>query len=241
MVVTAVSVVLYLGLIAVSAPDVENLYIMRPAYLAITGYLVGYLGQQRLMLEDKIRGLEAGAQREAIARSLHDNYVQALSGVNLQIGICRELMRRGRGEEASDQLADLQACVKREHDGLRTYINSLLDREAERSVPVPGDATRFSVTASFSGSHFLVEHVLQIMLEGSRNVSRHARASGAAIDATTTDFGVRITLDDDGVGFRGDAGIPWSIASRVTECDGRLEVNANGRRGAHLLIELPEA
>jgi hypothetical protein len=58
LVVTAASTALYLSLLAVSAPDTENFAIMRPAYLAITGYLVGYLGQQRLNLERHVRELE---------------------------------------------------------------------------------------------------------------------------------------------------------------------------------------
>jgi len=38
---------------------------MRPVYLGITGYLVGYLGQQRLELQEQMRQLE-GAPSSAI-------------------------------------------------------------------------------------------------------------------------------------------------------------------------------
>src|SRR5439155_1014658 len=82
-------VAVYLSLTLVSRPDGANLYTMRPVYLAITGYLVGYLGEQRLTLESRVRDLEAAAERERIARSLHDGYVQALAGVNLRLGTCR--------------------------------------------------------------------------------------------------------------------------------------------------------
>jgi len=52
LVVTAVSVTLYLAVILAFAPASETQYlVMRPAYLAITGYLVGYLGEARLNQE----------------------------------------------------------------------------------------------------------------------------------------------------------------------------------------------
>ena len=66
MLVTAVSVALYLSLILISAPGQINFYIMRPVYLGITGYLVGYLGEQRLRLESGIRDLAAGALPEIL-------------------------------------------------------------------------------------------------------------------------------------------------------------------------------
>src|SRR5262249_13596536 len=95
--VTGVSVGVYMILVVVSAPTNQVFYIlMRAAYIAITGYLIGYLGQERLNQESRICNLEANAQREQIARSLHDGYAQALAGVNLRLETCRELFRRGQ-------------------------------------------------------------------------------------------------------------------------------------------------
>src|SRR5438445_4714381 len=98
---------------------------MRPVYLAITGYLVGYLGEQRLTLESRVRDLEAAAERERIARSLHDGYVQALAGVNLRLETCRALLGRNRPQDALSEITDLQTGVAREYDAVRTYLRSL--------------------------------------------------------------------------------------------------------------------
>ena len=239
--VTAVSIAFYTVVTVVSAPDNQRFYVMRAVYLGITGYLVGYLGQLRLVQEARIRTLEASAQRERIARSLHDGYAQALAGVNLQIQSCRELFRRGRHDDALAGLADLQTGVNHEHDQLRSYIRSLVERDA---TPVPdaqsGDA-RFSVHADFQGSAPFVEHVLHIMLEGTRNVRRHARARAAAITAATTGGALVLAIDDDGVGFADGTELPWSIASRVAEFGGALTLQRDGQPGGHLRIELPAA
>lgn len=52
MLVTTLTLSLYLGLIVISARGGADVYIMRPVYLGITGYLVGYLGQQHLELQE---------------------------------------------------------------------------------------------------------------------------------------------------------------------------------------------
>lgn len=241
LIVTAASVALYLSLILVSAPDMVNFYIMRPAYLAITGYLVGYLGQQRLNLEAHVRELETAQQRQVIARSLHDGYCQALAGVNLRLETCRELLRRGRVDDAFAELTDLQTGVNREYDGLRSYVRSLADVDARPGTREAAHDTRFAIRTDFSGPLALIEHALQIMLEGARNVARHARARSAGVDVRLEDDKLLITIEDDGVGFPKDADAPWSIASRVAEVGGRVRVERRNGRGAHVLVELPGA
>ncbi|HLK11636.1 MAG TPA: histidine kinase [Candidatus Binatia bacterium] len=239
--VTAASVALYLSLIVVSVPNTQNFYIMRPAYLAITGYLVSYLGQERLTQEARIRHLEASAQRAHIARSLHDGYAQALAGVNLRLESCRELFRRGLTEEALAELADLQVGVTREHDELRGYIRSLAEVEARPTSILYSKPTEFSVHADFRGPSALVEHVLHILLEGARNVQRHAGARSAAIDARMVGEEVVVTVDDDGIGFSQGAAPPWSIASRVAEVGGRITLGNGRSTGGRLLVQLPVA
>jgi signal transduction histidine kinase len=239
--VTGVSVGLYTILVVVSAPSNQTFYIvMRATYIAITGYLVGYLGQERMNQEDRIRSLEANAQRERIARSLHDGYAQALAGVNLRLETCRELFRRGQHDDALVELGELQAGVNREHDDLRTYIRSLVDLDASHASGTREDAPHVSVHAEFHGSAGFVEHVLLILLEGTRNVDRHARARSAVIGAQTVERELVLTIDDDGIGFPDGAAPPWSMQSRVAECGGQLTVSRDGRRGSHVLIHLPE-
>jgi signal transduction histidine kinase len=241
--VTAASIGFYLLLTVASAPEHEHFveYVMRAGYLAMTGYLVGYLGQERLNQEASLRALESDAQRERIARSLHDGYAQALAGVNLRLENCQELFRRGQQTDAMAELGELQSGVKREYDQLRTYIRSLVEREPTTASVDRHDETRFSVHAEFGGSPRFVEHILHIMLEGTRNVRRHARARSAAISARTLAGHVVLSIDDDGVGFPDGSEPPWSIASRVSEFRGELVLRKVGQPGGHLLIQLPAA
>jgi signal transduction histidine kinase len=237
--VTGASVVLYLSLLVVSAPPDEMVYVMRPAYLAIMGYLAGYLGRANLKQEQRMRVLQAIAERERIARSLHDGYVQALAGVNLRLETCRELCRRGRHSEVLVELTELQDGVNREHDDLRSYIRSLVDLDPTPVTDAAARETRFSVRADFMGSAICVEHILHIMLEGARNVRRHAGARAAEIAVWADAGSLVVTIDDDGVGFHQDADPPWSIASRVAELGGRLTIDLARTPGAHFRVALP--
>jgi signal transduction histidine kinase len=216
---------------------------MRSAYLAIIGYLVGFIGEQRARFEARVRDLETAAERHAIARALHDGYVQALAGVNLRLEACRVLMENGRPDEALAQITDLQNRVAREYDTVRAYIRSLADL-----AEIPGAEDRpfavetlFEIRANFAGRAPILEQVLQIALEGVRNTWQHGMARRAAINISGTDHMVRIAIDDDGVGFRNSENPPWAIASRVAQYGGRLRIGDPERRGAHLEIEIPAA
>lgn len=238
MLITAASVVLYVGMILISAPGSLNVYIMRPAYLAIVGYLVGYLGQQRIDLQEEIQQLEAAAQRHRIARDLHDGFAQALAGINLRIEGCRRLLRRGGTDDALSELTDLQLSVHREYDELRSYMQSLAGVPPSPAVATEPRGTRFALDLRVEGSVDLVDHVLQIAREGLSNVRRHAAADSARIDVRVEDARVRISIDDDGVGLRSHSA-PWSIVSRVKELGGQIQVTADEKPGSHLLILLP--
>src|ERR1700688_4515272 len=73
--VTICSVALYL-LVIVLSDGITNFYMMRAVYLAIAGYMIGFVGQQRAAFETHVRELETRAERHSIARSLHDGYIQ---------------------------------------------------------------------------------------------------------------------------------------------------------------------
>ena len=242
MAVTLLSVACYAFIVVANAPDAQILPLtMRCVYFAVTGLIIGYLAHERLKQDAVIRRLEANAERARIARSLHDGYAAALAGVNIRLETCRELTRRGMHEMALSEMTDLQRSVNREHDGLRAYIRSLLEIGPSDGAAERDDVAIISVHAELRGSAALVEHVLSIMLEGTRNIRRHAFARSASIAAGMAERDLLISIDDDGVGFRDDAAPPWSIVSRAAECGGAVTVPRNGEIGGHLRIQLPAA
>jgi signal transduction histidine kinase len=238
---TAVCTLLYLILIALLTPGDWHLYVMRPSYLAITGYLIGFLGHQRVAFEERIRELETVAERQSIARFLHDGYAQGLAGINLRLETCRTLLRNDRASEALQEVTELQTGVAREFDDVRAYIRSLAEvADSPSREPAPAAVEpKVHVRAVLTARGAILEQVFHIVLEGLRNTRRHGRARAATIDVSEDVRTVRITIEDDGVGFQREATPPWSIASRVAECGGRLVIAAPEKPGARLEIELP--
>jgi len=241
--VTAYGVLLYASLIVTSPPAERWAYVMRPVYLAIIGYLFSFLGEQRLTFEARLRKLEAIAQRQTIARSLHDGFLQALATVNLRLKTGCELLQGGRAAEALSELRGLESGLALEYDDIRAYVRKLADVDATEPNDSrnSGSDPQFRVEAQVVASASVIEQILQIMLEALRNTRRHALAEAAAIRASNGQGTVRILIDDNGVGFSKTAAAPWSIASRVAQFGGRLEIARDDRRGAHLEIELPMA
>jgi signal transduction histidine kinase len=214
---------------------------MRPAYLAITGYLIAFLGQRRANFEARIRELESSAERERIARSLHDGYVQALASFNLRLAACQQLLSKHRETEALTQLTELRLGVAREYDEVRSYLRTLvnLDQQAAQNSLFGDFDTRFAVEMAFTASGVIVEHIFQVVLEGIRNAWRHGKARSAGVKVIQTAGVIRIAIDDDGTGFGGSDSVPWAIASRVAEFGGNLTIKNGSQPGAHLEILMP--
>jgi signal transduction histidine kinase len=239
--VTISSALLYFILLIVFAPGPRNEYLMRSAYLAIVGYLIGFIGRQRAKFEARVRSLEARAERHEIARALHDGYLQALAAVRLQLAGCRTLIEADRPDELLAQINELQKGLTHEYKAARAYVRSLADIEGyseRRDRPIPVE-TFFEVTANFGANARILEQTLQIMLEAVRNTREHSSAPYATIKVTAADHLICIAIDDDGVGFRNVEHPPWTIVSRVTQYGGRLTMSSGERHGAHLEIHIP--
>jgi signal transduction histidine kinase len=236
--VTTTSVVLYTLLVAVGGGDRPEEYVSRAAALAFGGYLVAYLAQQRVALEKRLSRLRMSAERERIARTLHDGCVQALAAVDMRLESCRQLLRRHETERVSRDLAALQQGVRREFDALQSYVGELGDIEIGLRAAASGEP-HFSVNVAFEGAATLVDHVLQILREGTANVYRHAAARSAALTVRRHDGRIEIVLEDDGRGIPADGKPPWSIDSRVRELGGKIEIPKDGAVGARVVIKLP--
>jgi signal transduction histidine kinase len=239
LVVTAACVAAYFGIILLSAGRGADVYLMRPVYLAIMGSMLAYLAQRRLDCERRTHAAESRAQRQGIARALHDGYVQALAAVNLRLGNCRLLLDRDRVDDVRMELGAIQDGVRREYDDVRGYVRALADIERRTPGAVPSGTPHCTVVAELSGDTSTVEHALQIMLEGIRNARRHAHATTTAVAARETSGTLRITIEDDGVGFAPGADVPWTVATRVHDCGGKARLSTPARGGARLEVELP--
>ena len=239
-IVTAVSVFLYLLALFLSEIALSNQLLMRAVYLGIAGYLIDFFGRKRDEFEIRLRELESEAERQTIARSLHDGFLQALAGIGLRLETCRDMLVSDQSSDALAEIAEMQTGVALEFDEVRNYVRALGKRERRVAASATPDAkTEFRIETAFVARGPLAEHVVQILLEGIRNTQRHARAHFAEIRIEEIGENIRIAIDDDGVGFADLKASPWTIASRVAQFGGSLAIRPGASAGAHLEIELP--
>jgi signal transduction histidine kinase len=121
-VVTAVSVALYLLVIEASGVTISNPYVMRAVYLGIAGYLIDFFGRERDEIEGRLHELELESERHKIARSLHDGFMQALAATSLRLETCRDMLLCDQGKDAITEIGEIQTGVALEYDEVRNYV-----------------------------------------------------------------------------------------------------------------------
>lgn len=217
--------------------------------------------------EEKLRALSRQlaraqeAERERIARELHDRLGQSLTA--LSIGLTAERNARvARAPEAStERLDDCLHIV----EALGQYTEDLM---CELRPPVLDDyglvsalrwyAERFE---ALTGTSVYVEcgeepqrlakevetGLFRIAQEALTNVAKHAEAESVRIGVERTPEGLTLSVADDGKGFErgetgtGETGLRWGLAimrERARSLGGELLVESEPGKGTCVTVEL---
>ena len=217
--------------------------------LLITGVVVGYVARLAVRAEEHLRAAAAAqaalAERERLARSIHDGVLQVLGLVH----------RTGRdagaewtviAEEAGRQEAALRGLIT----SRPTVTGSTLDL-ADELRGLRGDR----VTVSTPGSPVLVPasvggEVRDAVRAALQNVTAHAGADAQAWVLLETEVGeLRVTVRDDGTGFGPDRlaaaeqdgrlGVAGSIRGRIVQLGGRCTIDSAPGEGTTLRAIFP--
>jgi signal transduction histidine kinase len=194
------------------------------------------------------------AERESLAREIHDSVLQALSLVHKR---GRELSEqdavsggevRALAELARDQETALRGLILREPEGPPAGRASLRDA-LERAA---GDVDEVPVQVSATGPMWLARHTVEELVAAVRealaNVARHAHAKRAAVFAEEVDNDVVVTVRDDGDGFILDeerlrreekAGLLKSMKGRAEALGGSMRVETAPGRGTEVEFRIP--
>jgi signal transduction histidine kinase len=213
--------------------------------------------QLRQATEETIRERERAArlaERESLARQIHDSVLQALAMVHKR---GRELAEAGQAspdevgelaEMAAGQERALRALVLRDPDDGPTGAASLragLEAVAAAEASLP-------VTVGATGPIWLparqVEELAAAVRQALDNVVQHAGASRAALFAEEDAGMVVVTVRDDGRGFcyderrlaaEGKIGLAKSIKGRVEQLGGRMLVTSRPGAGTEVELRVP--
>ncbi|HEU4397930.1 MAG TPA: ATP-binding protein [Actinomycetota bacterium] len=214
--------------------------------------------QLRQATEETIRARERAArlaERESLARQIHDSVLQALALVHKR---GRELAAggpvppdqvAGLAEMAAGQERALRALVLRDPDDGPTGAASL--RAGLEAVAGRGWG-HLEVTVGATGPIWLPAHHVEELAAAVRqaldNVVEHAGASRVALFAEEDGGMVAVTVRDDGRGFTydeaafaaaGKIGLAKSIKGRVEQLGGQVRVSSRPGAGTEVELRIP--
>lgn len=198
------------------------------------------------MAQEEIEALAAVAERERIARDLHDVLGHTLSVIVLKAELAGRLLARGEGiDRAAAEIGDVERTARTALAEVRETIGGY----RERGLVAEMDAARNALTAAgvrlevqglpVTGLRPAEETVLGLALrEAVTNVVRHAQASTCRLKFQAEDGRRSLLIEDDGShaiqregnGLRG-------MRERVESLGGTLLLERD--HGTRLVIELP--
>lgn len=191
------------------------------------------------------------AERLGIARDLHDEVGQALTGVLLQLGSIPASTPQGR-----EELEEARRSVRRALEEVRR-ISSELRPEMLADLGLVSALTELTRTfARAAGIQVETRFdralprlppetelaLYRIAQESLTNVARHARARHVEVDLTAGESRVVLVVRDDGVGLDGatsEHGGLRSMRERAVLVGGALEIREPAGGGVEVRVEAP--
>lgn len=197
------------------------------------------------LAQDEVTRLAQVAERERIARDLHDVLGHTLSVIVLKSELARKLADRDP-VRAAQEIADVEriaraglADVRQAISGYRAaglaaelaHTRQLL---TDAGIATTIDAPQVSLAASHDTALALA------LREATTNVIRHAQASSCVISVVQADDTITLAVSDDGRGGDAPAGSGLAgMRERIEALGGTL--SRDTRRGTRLEIRVPLA
>jgi signal transduction histidine kinase len=198
------------------------------------------------------------AERKRIASELHDSIGQSLliisNTAQLHIG-----KKNLPGESVTD-LREISETARQAIEEVREISYDLHPHQLDRlglDKALEGIISRLRTSTdlmySFEADPIdrLVAkqdriHIFRIVQEALTNILKHAAASSVGVSVKETEDGIRISVHDDGKGFKpgqrgteqGGLGLK-GIAERVKVLDGQLRIDSSPGEGCSIVINLP--
>jgi signal transduction histidine kinase/DNA-binding NarL/FixJ family response regulator len=214
--------------------------------------------------ESEARAEAAAAERNRMAREVHDTVAQGLVSVLLQIRGAQGSIAEGRPDEATAALAEARAAAEVVFEETRRSVlglapSPLEGRSLEEALELEiawanrtGALVARLVTAGTPRvpDHDVAHTLFRIAQEALTNAIRHARATSVRVGLVYSPTGVSLLVQDDGAGFDraqvvedGEAhalGL-GGMAERARLLGGTLELESTPGWGTRIRAWIPSA
>ncbi len=214
------------------------------------------LAAQRERLLSRLQEAEE-AERAQIAAGVHDDSIQALSAVDLRLGLLeRRLVERA--PELLTVVRPLQDSVSAAIDRLRALLFDLEPPDLQHGLVAALQRAATQIFEDTDTSYRIVAEqepeagvatravAYRVAREAMMNVRKHARARLVVVNVAGRDGGLEVTVTDDGRGLGDDTATSppghhglTSMRDRATLAGGRFQLSPGPRGGTRARAWLP--
>lgn len=197
-------------------------------------------------------------ERRSVARELHDEVGQSLTGVLLEMGNLSTLIRNHRTEALEPKAAEIKKLMEDSITVVRNMALLLRPPMLDDLGLLPALQWHAREVARRSGLRVKIAAegipenlgedvktcIYRVVQEALHNVMRHAGASAVRVSLQLGEGQIHLSVQDDGKGFstNGERGMGLlGVEERVTHLGGRFSVESEPGQGAILRVSLPVA
>jgi signal transduction histidine kinase len=201
------------------------------------------------------------AERNRIARDLHDGPVQGVSAASLSLEAVLLMLKAGDVGQGLDVLSKVRSQLSEEADNLRLLMSGLRPPLLEERGLIPalretldrfgrehGVRTEFVGNSTVEIPQDLETLAYRVVQEALSNSAKHAGATVVNVAVETTGGQLRVEVVDDGEGFdsgrareylqSGHVGLA-TMRERVQLANGTFMVHSTPGRGTTVVASLP--
>ena len=206
----------------------------------------------------EVEALTIAAERQRMARDLHDTLAQGLAGLVMQLEAARHHLGAGNTgrtgeilEQAMDRartaLEDARRAIDDLHEQPEIGLAALVRQRAQRFAAATGIPVEVKVSLS---DEYVVDpdvhdHTGRIMGESLANIAVHAAASHVTVSLAEHEAGFFLQIEDDGRGFdplvtppTGHYGL-MGMRERARLAGGSLQIESSPGRGTRVIAGFP--
>jgi len=250
---------LTIGLIILTAISFEltnGFFITTALFISIPNFLFGLaerrsqeqkLSEQRS--QQQIEQLATVAERERIARDLHDLLGHTLSSIALKAELAEKLAKAGHAEKSIEEISQVAKITRETLSEVRqavsgykakdpqVEVDKIVARLADKNFTLVQQVSLKNLTAKAESS------LLLILREAITNILRHSNGDHVIVKTRQTEGSLLFTISDNGSHYSETNKEPLfsnglkGIIERVSELKGEFSLNTE--QGFELSIHLP--
>ena len=203
----------------------------------------------------QVETLTLEAERQRMARELHDTLAQGLAGLVLQLEALEASLERDNTKQALQITAQAKERARTTLAEARSAIDDLRLTEATAAEDISREVEQFTMATGIPCSLVMPpelnvserngEHLVRCVSEGLANVTRHARATQVWVTIGEDNGRLQIQIRDDGRGFdtgsiveTGHYGL-LGLRERARLAGGELSIGSEPGAGTTLCMSLP--